>query len=148
MQISVVATQRGQFLVLRLENVGLSAAENFKASIDRKVYRTYGGNDLINDVPILKNGVPAFMPNTPIDIGLGVSHTYLGPDVDRDKHPARFTVKVGYDFEGIPHIENFPLEVHDLYAETIISHTEMSDLIKAIREDVGKPIKEVVRKMR
>jgi hypothetical protein len=125
--------------------VGISPALNFKATIDREVCRTYGDKGRINDVPILKNGVVAFMPNTPVEIGLGVSHTYLGPDADRAKHPARFDLTLAYDFEGRHYEELVQLEVHDLYAETMITQTEMSDLVKAVREDVGKPIKEAVR---
>lgn len=145
LQIAVVATQRGQFFVLRIQNVGLSAAENFKLTLDRVVCRTYGDKGAINDTPLLKEGVPALMPNTPVDIGLGVSHTYLGPDVDRAKHPARFEVTATYDFEGCARQDRFLLEIHNLYAETMVSHTEMSDLIKTIKEDVGKPLNEAVR---
>lgn len=145
LKIAVVATQRGQFFALRIENVGLSAAVNFKLDLDRQVCRTYGDRGPINDTPLLKEGLPALMPNTPVDIGLGVSHTYLGPDVDRTKHPARFEVTATYDFEGNQREERFPLEIHNLYAETMISQTEISDLIKAVREDVGKPLTEAVR---
>jgi hypothetical protein len=148
LQIAVVATQRGQFFVLRIENVGLSPALNFKVKLDREVCRTYGGNSPINNAPLLREGVPAFMPNTPVEIGLGVSHTYLGPEVDRKKHPARFNVTATYDFEGRHLQELFPLEVHDLYAETMITHTEMGDLIRAIKEDLAKPIKEAVRSLK
>jgi hypothetical protein len=143
--VAVVATQRGQFFVLRLENVGLSAALNFKATLDREVCRTYGDKSAINDTPILKEGLPAFMPNTPIEIGLGVSSTYLGPDTDRVKHPARFDVKLTYEFESRPYEERVALEIHNLYAETMIAHTEMSDLTKSLREDIGKPLAEAVR---
>lgn len=148
LQIAVVASQRGQFFVLRIENVGLSAAIDFKLKLDREVCRTYGDKGPINDTPLLKEGVPALMPNTPVDIGLGVSHTYLGPDVDRTKHPARFEVTATYDFEGDRREERFPLEIHNLYAETMISHTEMSDLIKAIREDIGKPLSEAASSLK
>ena len=67
--------------------------------LDRDVYRTYGGAGRLNDIPFIKNGVPAFMPNTPVEIGLGVSHSYLGQEVDREKHPARFEITAVYEFE-------------------------------------------------
>lgn len=145
LHIAVVATQNGQFFVLRIENVGLSPALNLKLILDRKVCRAYGHNELLNDVPFLKNGVPAFMPNTPVEIGLGVSHTYLGPDVDRAKHPARFEVTATYEFEKRQFRESFPLEINDLYGETVIAHTEIGDLIKTLKEDLGSPIKQAVQ---
>lgn len=148
LQIAVVATQRGQFFVLRMTNIGLSPALNFKVELDREVCRTYGDNGPINNTPLFQEGLPAFMPNTPVEIGLGVSHTYLGADVDRGKHPARFDVTATYEFEGRQLKELFPLEVNDLYAETMITHTEIGDLIKAIKEDLAKPIKEAVRSLK
>jgi hypothetical protein len=148
LQVAVVATQRGQFFVLGFENRGLSPAINFKATLDRDVFRTYGGGDRLNDVPFIRNGVPAFMPNTPVEIGLGVSHTYLGSEIDRDKHPARFEITADYEFEGQRLRERFPIEVHDLYAETLISQTEMTDLVKAIKTDIGTPLKEAVRQLK
>ena len=148
LQIAVVATQRGQFLVLRIENVGLSPALNFKVKLDREVCRAYGDGRPVNDIPLLREGVPALMPNTPVEIGLGVSHTYLGPDVDRTRHPSRFNVVATYDFEGRQIEEQFPLEVHNLYAETMMTHTEMGDLVKAIKEDLAKPIKDALRALK
>lgn len=148
LQVAVVATQRGQFFVLKIENVGLSPALKFKSAIDREVCRTYGDKGRLNDIPLFKEVLPALMPGTPVEIGLGVSHTFLGPDVDRTKHPAQFGVTVTYDFEGNRLEERFPIEIHDLYAETMISHTEMSDLVKAVKEDLGKPIREAVGLLR
>jgi len=145
LQVAVVATQRGQLFVLRLENIGISPAKDFKVSLDRDVYRTYGDMGRLNDVPFIRNGVPAFMPNTPIEIGLGVSGSFLDDDVDRARHPARFLIAATYEFERQRIVEQFPIEVHDLYADTMISHTEMSDLTKALRDDVAKPLKEAVR---
>lgn len=145
LQVAVVATQRGMFFVLRLENVGLSPALNFKATIDRDVHRQYGNRGRINDIPFFREGVPAFMPHTPVDVGLGVSHEYLADNVDRSKHPASFAVKATYEFEGKRYEECYPLEVHDLYAETVMRHTEMTDLVKTLKEEVGKPLKEASR---
>lgn len=144
-QVAVVATQRGQFFVLRLENIGISAAADFKVTLDQDIYRTYGDKGRLNDVPFIKNGVPAFMPNTPVEIGLGVSSSFLGDEVDRTKHPACFCITATYVFESQTIQEQFPIEMHDLYSETMISHTEMSDLAKALRDDVAKPLKEAVR---
>lgn len=146
-RVAVVATQRGQFFVLRLENVGMSPALDFEARLDRDVHRTYGDKERLNDIPIFKERLPALMPGTPVDIGLGVSFSYLADDLDRSKHPKRFSVEVSYTFEGRSCRETLPLEIHDLYAETMISHTEMADLVKAVRDDIGKPLKEALREL-
>lgn len=146
--VAVVATQRGQFFVLGIDNVGVSPALDFEARLDRDVHRTYGDQGRLNDIPIFKETLPALMPRTPVDIGLGVSFTYLADDADRGKHPKRFSVEVTYKFEGKTHAEVMPLEIHDLYAETMISHTEMSDLVKAVKDEIGKPLKETLRELK
>jgi hypothetical protein len=54
-------------------------------------------------------------------------------------------VKLAYDFEDRHYEESIPLEIHNLYAETMIAHTEISDLTKTLKDDVGKPLAEAVR---
>lgn len=145
MLVAVRTNQGGQFLLLHVENVGVSAAYNLQLSVDRAVHRTFGKKEDIREIPLFANGVRALPPKTPSRYGLGVSFSYLNEEVDRALHPVSFAVSVSYEHNGRIIYEEFPIDIENQYAWSSVERDNIDEFGKKFPDDFKQAARSIVR---
>lgn len=142
--VALQSNQGGQFLLLHIENTGLTGAENLRLSVDRPVRQQFGANNDITAAPIFQDGLKLFQPRLPIRLGLGVAHAYLNEGVDRNQHPLSFTVTAEYSGAGRRLQEVFPIEVEAQLSSTLIDRDYAEEFSRTFPDKFERQMKAVV----
>jgi len=144
MIVAARTNQGGQFLLLHVENVGLSPAYNLRLSVDQPVHRMFGEEGDIADIPMFRNGLRALPPNTPSRYGLGTSFDYLADETDRSKHPLSFTITATYEHDDRVICDNFPIDIEDQYAWSSIERDNMDEFGRKFPDEFKRAVREIV----
>jgi hypothetical protein len=143
--VAAQTNQGGQFMLLHIENVGVSTAYNLRLSIDRPVHRMIGDKRDLRDVPMFANGLRALPPHTPSRFGLAGSHQYLADEVDRDKHPLSFLIEANYDHNGRSIREEFPIDIENQYSLSSIERDHLDEFGKKFPDQFERAIGSLTR---
>jgi hypothetical protein len=142
--VAARTNQGGQFLVVHIENVGASPAQNLRLSIDRPVHRMIGDNQDLRELPFFKNGLRSLPPSTPTRFGLGGAIQYFGAKADRSIHPLSFTLTATYTFEGRAIVEQFPIDIEDQYLSSTIERENIDEFGKNFPAKFERGIRDIV----
>ncbi len=148
MLVAIRTNQGGQFLIIHIENIGSSAAEDLRLEIDRPLFQQFGSLDDIAQVPIFREGLRALPSRTPIRIGLGVAHQYLNKSANREKHPSSFTITAHYRSGDRELTETFPIDVSRQFDATLVDRDYAEDFYRTFPDQLGKHIKGLATAMK
>jgi hypothetical protein len=145
MLVAARTNQGGQFLLIHVENVGVSPARNLKLTIDRPVHRNFGKKEDLREIPLFRNGLRALPPDTPSRFGLGTSFEYLTEEIDRAKHPLAFTVTTTYEHDGRTIRDSFPIDIEDQYAWSSIERDNLDEFSRKFPDEFNRAAGDIVR---
>jgi hypothetical protein len=145
MLIAARTNQGGQFLLIHVENVGVSSAHNLRLEISCPVHQNFGANDSLNDKPLFAQGLRSFPPRTPVCFGLGVAFTYLNDSTDRDLHPSSFDIVARYQHDGRSIQEKFPIDINEQYSYSLVERDSGEDFAKKFPDLFTRAARELNR---
>ena len=140
-----VMPRASTFLVLCVENVGASAAEQIAIRLDRPVYPFMNGSTSQNlqEYPIFNGTLPSLAPNAPLHFALGTQ--YLNDKLDRSLHPLSFTATATYQFSGVAVTESFSIDINTQFHKVLLNHDYLSDFGKDFPQDFRRFSSDVIR---
>jgi hypothetical protein len=144
MLVAVRTNQGGQFLLVHVENIGVSPARNLRLHIDKALHRNFGAKEDLRDAPFIRDGLRAFPPSTPSRFGLGSSYSYLADDADRSKHPLSFTITATYEHGGRTLSDSFPIDVENQYAWSSVERDNLDEFGKKFPDEFKRAAREMV----
>jgi hypothetical protein len=142
MLISVSAIQGGQLLVLNVENIGLSSAEQLALALDRPVHQSYGQLLNLQDYKIFSGLAPALPPKAISRYGLGIG--WLAEDLDRDLHPLQFNVTATYKFGGRAFEDVFQIDIQAQFSKSLLDADYIQQFGQTFPKEFSRFRKELV----
>lgn len=146
--VALRTNQGGQFLMLHIENIGMTPADELRLALDRPVNQQFGKVKDIRETPILKEGLPSLPPQTRVRIGIGVAHSYLHEDADRQLHPLSFEVTATYKSGDRNISERFPLDVERQLNATLLDQDYLEEFGRNFPEKFSKEMRDLVRELK
>lgn len=143
--VSIGSNQGGQLLLLEIENVGTSSAENLRVEIDRPLHQQLGQNRAVTEAPFFVHGLRALPPKRPVKFALGISFRWLDPNADRTLHPSTFDVTARYKTLGRHICEVFPIDIEQQLSLSAVDRDYLDDFGRTFPEKFEKSVRSVQR---
>jgi len=123
-------------VALLIKNLGKSAAQNVRFSLDKDVPQ-FDGKKKLNEFNLFKDPIASFPSGAEYHVDIAQSFVILNP---ANKFPTQFTIRCNYEFHGKPHQEDYCIDLKS-YDNTSYPRNALVDEIKKFREELLKKLK-------